>query len=121
MKRFSSLELQRRSGEIQRSALSEPVVITNHGVPRYVMLTIKEFRRLKTLSGEQVPPEMTRAEPVIQRKLPPDPLGRETSDFAAFVTEVADHALSGKDRDAIDTEIRAAKRRLGLQRETDDV
>lgn len=121
MKRFTSLDLQQRSGEIQRSALSEPVIITNHGNPRFVMLSGDEFKRLKHAAGEPVPPEMTRRKTIVQRGLPPDALGRDTSDFEAFVLAVAEHALSGRDQEAIDQEIQAAERRLGIRREQDRV
>ena len=116
MKQFTSLDLQQRTGEIQRSALTEPVVITNHGNPRFVMVTAEEFMRLKTEANEPIPPDLRRRRPVEKRGLLPDALGRDTSDFDAFVMEMVDHALSAKDREAIDAEIAAAERRLGVKR-----
>ena len=114
MKKFSSLDLQQKTGEVQRSAFVEPVVITNHGKPRFVMVTVEEFSRLKISANEPVPTELRSRKPVEKRGLPPDPLGRDTRDFNAFVLEVAGHALSGKDRGAIDAEITSAERRLGV-------
>jgi len=116
MKQFSSLDLQQKTGEVQRSAYVEPVVITNHGKPRFVIVTVEEFSRLKASANEPVPAEVTGRKPVVKRGPPPDPLGRDTRDFAAFVLQMADHALSGKDRTAINAEIAGAKRRLGIGR-----
>lgn len=114
MKQFSSLDLQQKTGEVQRSAFVEPVVITNHGKPRFVMVTVEEFSRLKISANEPLPTELRGRKPVEKRGLPPDPLGRDTRDFDAFVLQVADHALSGEDRPAINAEIAGAERRLGI-------
>jgi prevent-host-death family protein len=116
MKQFSSLDLQQKTGEVQRSAFVEPVVITNHGKPRFVMVTVEEFARLKTSANEPVPAEVRGRKPVEKRGLPVDPLGRDTRDFDAFVLQIADHALSGRDRQAVAAEIAGAERRLGIGR-----
>ena len=43
MKSFTSLDLQQRTGDIQRAVISEPVVITNHGQPRLIISTVEEL------------------------------------------------------------------------------
>ena len=47
MRSFSSLDLQQQSGEIQRAAVSAPVIVLSHGKPRSVVMSVEEFRRLK--------------------------------------------------------------------------
>src|SRR3981081_1669310 len=44
---FSSQDLQQQSGEIQRAAVSAPVIVLSHGKPRSVVMSVEEFRRLK--------------------------------------------------------------------------
>ncbi|MEX6506077.1 type II toxin-antitoxin system Phd/YefM family antitoxin [Jiella sp. M17.18] len=112
MELFTALDLQQRSGDLQRTASASPVAITHHGNPRYVLMSAQEFRRLKAAAGEEIPAALSRRTPTVQRRLPRDPLGRDTSDFEAFVVDVAEHALSGRDREEISEEIAAAERRL---------
>lgn len=47
MQVFTSEELQHRPAEVQQSALIEPTVITFHGRPRLVMMSVDEFERLR--------------------------------------------------------------------------
>lgn len=47
MQVFTSEELQRRPADVQQSALVEPTMITFHGKPRLVILSIDEFDRLR--------------------------------------------------------------------------
>jgi prevent-host-death family protein len=47
MLRFTSRDLQRRIGEIQDLALTQPVWITRNGRDRLVVLSAEEYRRLK--------------------------------------------------------------------------
>lgn len=47
MKVFASSELQRNSAELQRVALQEPVFLSYHDKPRYVMMSLEEYVRLK--------------------------------------------------------------------------
>jgi len=47
MQVFTSEELQRRPAEVQQSALVEPTMITFHGRPRLVMMSVDEFDRLR--------------------------------------------------------------------------
>jgi hypothetical protein len=114
MRQFSSLDLQQQSGEIQRSAVGSPVVILNHGKPRSVMMSVEEFRRLKAAAGETLPTEVQRPRPIVRRGLPKDPLGYATADLRQVAAAMADAAESGRNRDAVRAEIRAAERRLGI-------
>lgn len=47
MEVFTAADLQRNSAEVQRAASREPVVITNHDAPRFVLMSIEEYGRLK--------------------------------------------------------------------------
>jgi prevent-host-death family protein len=58
MLKFSSLDLQQQTGEIQRAVAREPVLITSYGKGRSVMLSTEEYRRLKREAEEPVPPEL---------------------------------------------------------------
>ena len=78
---FSSLDLQKRTGEIQIAAAREPVVITHHGKPRAVMLSVDEYIRLKERAGEPVPTEV-RAKRAVTVRLDDDPLGYDVSTSA---------------------------------------
>jgi PHD/YefM family antitoxin component YafN of YafNO toxin-antitoxin module len=113
MKSYTSLDLQQRTGDIQRAAISEPVIITNHGRARLVISTVEEFARLKAASGEVVPNELRQErKAVVRRGLPEDPLGYDTSDLVACARKMAEAALSGKNRPYVDAEIAAVERRL---------
>ena len=111
---FTSLDLQQQSGEIQRAALLEPVVVTNHGEPRSVVMSVEEYIRLKEAADEPVAP-LSRSRPVVQRGLPPDPLGYDTSDIGTCVRAMADDALNGRHKEAIQAELVAVERRLGYR------
>ena len=113
MKIYTSLDLQQRTGDIQRAAVSEPVVITSHGRPRMVIASVEEFARLKKACGEPVPQEIIRQRrAVIRRGLPDDPLGYDTSDIRACALEMAEAALSGRHREFVEAEIAAVEKRL---------
>ena len=113
MKSFTSLDLQQRTGDIQRAVISEPVVITNHGQPRLVISTVEEFTRLKQGNGEPVPAELRRERrAVVRRGLPEDPLAYDTSDFLSCARAMADAALSGKNKPYVAAEIAALERRF---------
>lgn len=113
MRIFSSQDLQQQSGEIQRAALSGPVVIMSHGKPR--SMSVHEFRRLKQRAGETVPSELERPRPAVRRMPMRDPLGYTTSDLKSLALAMADAALSGRNREAVHAEIAAVERRLGLK------
>lgn len=117
MKSFTSLDLQQRTGDIQRAAAAEPIVITSHGRPRLVVASVEEFARLKRSSGEEVPQEVLRERrPVVRRGLPEDPLGYDTSDLRACASAMAEAALSGRNRPFVEAEIAALKKRLSTSK-----
>ena len=118
---FTALDLQQRSGELQRTAVAAPVIITHHGHPRHILMSVDEFRRLKAAAGEVLPRELTRRKPLVQHGLLPDRLGRDTSDFDTFLLDVVEHASSGQDREAIAEEIQAVERQLAGTRRDDHV
>jgi Antitoxin Phd_YefM, type II toxin-antitoxin system len=47
MRVFASSDLQRNPAEIQKAALIEPVFLSYHDKPRYVMMSLEEYVRLK--------------------------------------------------------------------------
>ena len=60
MRVFSAAELQRNSTEVQRAALMEPVFLTYHDKPRYVMMSLEDFVRMqgaKLTAGPEAFPE----------------------------------------------------------------
>jgi len=115
MRAFSSRDLQQQSGEILRHAATAPVVIMDDGKPESIMMSVDEFRRLKEKAGEVVTGEIPRSRPVTRRIPMRDPLGYSTTDIMALASEMADAALSGRNRDAVQAEIAAVERRLGLK------
>jgi hypothetical protein len=50
MKVFASSDLQRNPAEIQKAALTEPIFLSYHDKPRYVMMSLEEYVRLKGAS-----------------------------------------------------------------------
>jgi len=67
-------------------------------------------------AGQQ-PPEGGKSKPKVVNGRPHDPLGYDTSDFWAYARQVADDALSGRSRGALQKEVEAVERRLGLHKE----
>ena len=49
MRSFPASDMQRQPAELQRAALSEPVMLTYHDKPRYVMMSIEDYARLKSV------------------------------------------------------------------------
>lgn len=115
MRSFSSQDLQQQSGEIQRAAVSAPVIVLSHGKPRSVVMSVEEFRRLKQKAGEALPKELERPRPVVRHVPLRDPLGYATSDLLSLAITMADAAMSGRNKDAVRAEIAAVERRLGLK------
>jgi prevent-host-death family protein len=114
MKSFSSLDLQQRTGDIQRAVVVEPVLITSHGRPRMVISSVEEFVRLKEKSGEPVPKDVTRTrKAIVRRGIPEDPLGYDTTDLRTCALAMAEAALSGRNRAFVDAEIAAVRKRHG--------
>ena len=46
MRRFTTADLNKQVGTITDAALREPVVITHHRRPRFVLMSFDEFNRL---------------------------------------------------------------------------
>jgi len=47
MQMFRSQDLQRQASVIQEAAMTEPVIITYHDRPRFVLMTMQEYDRLR--------------------------------------------------------------------------
>ena len=47
MEMFRSQDLQRQASVIQEAAIKEPVIITYHDRPRFVLMTMQEYDRLR--------------------------------------------------------------------------
>lgn len=47
MEMFRSQDLQRQASVIQDAAIKEPVIITYHDRPRFVLMTMQEYDRLR--------------------------------------------------------------------------
>jgi hypothetical protein len=110
MKTYTSLDLQQRTGDIQRAAVVEPVLITS----QMVLSSVEEFVRLKKASGEPVPKDVIRThKAVVRRGLPEDPLGYDTGDIKTCALAMAEAALSGRNRVFVSAEIAAVKKRFG--------
>lgn len=101
---FTSADLQRRTGEVQASAGQEPVVLTDYGKPRNVMLSVDEYVRLKKAAGETISPALIPKRPVVARPSP-DALGYDTHDLDAAARRMAEDALSGSTAVAVDAEL----------------
>jgi prevent-host-death family protein len=115
---FRSLHLLKNLGDVLAAVAEQPVVLLNRGQPRAVVMSADEFRRLKRTANEPIP---AAAQPVrrqvVRVSQQTDPLGYDTSNFAACVREMAADALSGrKDRDIGNeaAHVRDALREAGL-------
>jgi len=80
----------------------------DRGLPRRMMMPDD--------AGQQ-PPAGRKSKPKVVVGRPHDPLGYDTSDFWAYARQVADDALSGRNRDAVEMEVQAVERRLGIRKE----
>lgn len=107
MRTFTSIDLQKQTGDVQRAASREGAVITSHGKPRNVMLSIEEFRRLKLAAGE-APPDIVEPKPAIIRHRD-DPLGYDVSDLKRAAGQMAEDAIVGKDEFAVTSELAALR------------
>ncbi|MDX3925540.1 MAG: type II toxin-antitoxin system prevent-host-death family antitoxin [Shinella sp.] len=112
---FTSIDLQKQTGDVQRAASRDAVVITSHGKPRNVMLSVEEFARLKNAAGEQIPSELTLKRAVTVRHVQ-DPLGYDVGDFASAARKMAEDALSGRTAPAVNEELEAVRRRFRGQK-----
>ena len=111
MRTFTSIDLQKQTGDVQRAASREGAIITSHGKPRNVMLSVEEFLRLKLAAGE-TPPASVDARPGIIRHSD-DPLGYDTGDFPSAARRMAEDALTGRNDAAVSAELDTLRSRLG--------
>lgn len=66
MREFTTADLNKHVGNITDAAMREPVVITHHRRPRFVLMTIDEFNKLSNqrpdtrtpFTLETMPPEI---------------------------------------------------------------
>lgn len=66
MKEFSTVELLRDLKTVTHAAAREPVAITQHRKPRFVLMALEDYERLKSVSAdlrrvyrvEETPPEL---------------------------------------------------------------
>lgn len=112
MQAFSSIDLQKQTGDVQRAASREGAVITSHGKPRNVMLSVEEFCRLKRIAGEAVPTGLLPKAGVTLRHIP-DPLGYDVRHFESAARKMANDALSGTNEAAVEAELREVRDRFG--------
>ncbi len=117
MQTFSALDLQQRTGDIQRAAVLEPVLLTSHGKPRTIIMSTDEFRRLKAAAGEPVPTEAVEAVGKTLRGQK-DPLGYDMSDYGAGVDKMISDVMSGRTKAAVEAELESVRRafRGGVRR-----
>jgi prevent-host-death family protein len=106
---ISSQKLRRRTGEVQIDAAREPVVVTTHGRPRCVLLSVEEYARLKRAASEPIPAELA-SQPSETARSQPDKLGYDLSDVAAALRAMAADAISERTRDAVKGELAASRR-----------
>ncbi|MGQ9365901.1 type II toxin-antitoxin system Phd/YefM family antitoxin [Azospirillum sp. A39] len=114
MQVFSSLDLQQRTGEVQRAVVREPVVVTSHGKPKTVMMSVEEFRRLKAIAGEPVSAEvLPRPRRAATVRGIDDPLGYDIGDVATAARRMAEDARTGRTRAAVAAELARVRRAFG--------
>lgn len=111
MRTFTAIDLQKQTGDVQRAAAMDGALITSHGKPRSVMMSVEEFRRLKLAAGEPLPEEVGRATATIVHHRP-DPLGYDTSDWHSAARRMAQDALAGRNDAAVDAELEALRARF---------
>ncbi len=110
MQAFSSIDLQKQTGDVQRAANREGAVITSHGKPRNVMLSVEEFCRLKRIAGEAVPTGLLPKAVTVRHVA--DPLGYDVGQFATAARKIADDALAGNNEAAVATELAAVRKKF---------
>ena len=47
MRRFSTVDLDKKLGDVKAVAAREPVIITEHRKDRFVIMTVEDFERLR--------------------------------------------------------------------------
>ncbi len=65
MRRFTTVDLDENLGDVKAAASRAPIVITEHGEDRFVMLSIEDFERLRksgvsqrAFGAGETPPEI---------------------------------------------------------------
>lgn len=116
MEEFGSLHPQKELAELLASSETAPVVLLNRGQPRVVLMSAEEFCRLKRAAGEAVPRAALPRRAAVVRGRGDDPLGYDTSDLLACAREMADAALSGRNRRAVEAELVRVRGRFGRTR-----
>jgi len=111
---ISAQDLQRQVGEVQMQAARAPVLITSHGKPRCVILSVEEFERLKSAAGEPVPSEVRRKG--LKYRPRADPLGYDLGDMDAAMLAMADDAIAGRGKEAVEADLASVRRRMRLAR-----
>ncbi|NDV86649.1 type II toxin-antitoxin system Phd/YefM family antitoxin [Aurantimonas aggregata] len=112
MQAFTSIDLQKQTGDVQRAASREGAVITSHGKPRNVMLSVEEFCRLKRIAQEAVPPSLLTCGGVTVRHAR-DPLGYDIRNFRTAARQMAEDALAATNDDAVEAELAAVRKKFG--------
>jgi prevent-host-death family protein len=56
--RYSTSDLSRKSGDIIAHALRSPIVITQRGKPRLIMMSVEEFNKLRGKRAEPTAPAL---------------------------------------------------------------
>lgn len=109
MRIFTSIDLQRQTGDVQRAASREGAVITSHGKPRNVILSVEEFCRLKRMAREPVPVDLLppQRSPVIRPVA--DPLGYDVTDFGRAADRMSDDAIRRINEDAVEAELHSVR------------
>lgn len=54
MKQFSTAELVRKIGDVTHAASQAPVTVTQHGKPRFVLMSIETFEYLRGQDSRRV-------------------------------------------------------------------
>ncbi|MCE7026943.1 type II toxin-antitoxin system Phd/YefM family antitoxin [Jiella avicenniae] len=112
MQAFTSIDLQKQTGDVQRAASREGAVITSHGKPRNVMLSVEEFCRLKRIAGEELPTDLLASRGVTVRHVS-DPLGYDIQNFESAARTIATDALAKTNEAAVEAELDAVRRKFG--------
>lgn len=53
MKTFTTVDLNKRVGDVTNAARREPVFITHHKRPSFVLMAIEDYDRLRTGKGQR--------------------------------------------------------------------
>ena len=107
MQSFSALDLQQRTGDIQRAAIRGPVLLTSHGKPRSIIMSAEEFRRLKTAAGELVSPSSKRPGP---RSGGAKTRSVRHVELRSAVDQMVADVKSGRTREAVEAELEGVRR-----------